>query len=112
MLFLTFPLPSHSVLFRFFTLPSFIFFIFLQLEVLRKELKSIKDSYDEKSVDSALKYVRQLLSRPPAIFDAFATLAALEQLSDLAREKGHERASRFAIILRQTRPLMGSPSFQ
>lgn len=78
-----------------------LFFIFLPLEVLRKELKSIKDSYDEKSVDSALKYVRLLLSRPPAIFDAFATLAALEQLSDLAREKGHEQASRFAIITRQ-----------
>jgi len=39
-------------------------------------------------------------------------LAALEQLSDVAREKGHERANRFAIILRQVRPLMGSPSFQ
>ena len=63
-------------------------------------------------MDSALKHVRQLLSRPPTIFDAFATWAALEQLCDVAREKGHDRANRFAIILRQTRPLMGSPTFQ
>ena len=38
--------------------------------------------------------------------------AALKQLCDVAREKGHDRANRFAIILRQTRPLMGSPTFQ
>ena len=63
-------------------------------------------------MDSALKHVRQLLSRPPTIFDAFATWAALEKLCDVAREKGHDRANRFAIILRQTRPLMGSPTFQ
>ena len=63
-------------------------------------------------MDSALKHARQLLSRPPSIFDAFATRAALEHLCDVAREKGHDRANRFNIILRQTRPLMGSPSFQ
>jgi len=62
-------------------------------------------------VDSALKHVRQL-SRPPSIFDALAAWAALKQLCDVAREKGHDRANRFAIILRQTRPLMGSPTFQ
>ena len=82
------------------------------MEVLRREIQSLKDSNDEKSVDSALRYVRQLLSRPASVFDGFATLAALEQLSDVAREKGHEHASRFAIILRQIRPLMGSPTFQ
>lgn len=59
-------------------------------------------------MDSALKHVRQLLSRPPTIFDAFATWVALEHLFDVAREKGHDRANRFAIILRQTRPLLGS----
>ena len=63
-------------------------------------------------MDSAFKYVRQLLSRPPSIFDAFAAAAALEQLCDVAREKGHDRANRFSIILRQTRLLMGSPTFQ
>ena len=83
-----------------------------QLEELKKEIQNLKESSDEKSVDSALRHVRQLLSRPPSIFDAFATWAALEQLCDVAREKGHDRANRFAVILRQTRPLMGSPTFQ
>ena len=63
-------------------------------------------------MDSALKQVRQLLSRPPSILDAFAAWAALEQLCDVTREKGHDCANRFAIILRQTRLLMGSPTFQ
>ena len=63
-------------------------------------------------MDSALKHVRLLLSRPPSIFNAFVAWAALEQLCDVAREKGHDRANRFAIILHQTRPLMGSPTFQ
>ncbi|KAL9977508.1 hypothetical protein ACROYT_G014917 [Oculina patagonica] len=83
-----------------------------ELEALKKEIQDLKDSNDEKSVDVALRHVRQLLSRPPSIFDAFATMAALEQLADVAREKGHERANRFAIVLRQTRPLMGSSSLQ
>ena len=82
------------------------------MEALKKEIQNLKESSDEKSVDSALKHVRQLLSCPPYIFNAFATWAALEQLCDVAREKGHDRANRFAVILCQTRPLMGSPTFQ
>ena len=84
----------------------------IQMEIFKREVKSLKDSNDEKSVDSALRYVLQLLSRPPAIFNAYATLAALEQLSDIAREKAHERANRFAIILCQIMPLVGWSSFQ
>lgn len=75
-------------------------------------MKNLKELSKEKSVETALKHVRQLLSRPPSIFDAFATWAALEELCDTAREKGHDRANRFSIILRQTRPLMRSPTFQ
>lgn len=46
------------------------------------------------------------------ISHAFAVWAALEQLCDVAREKGHDRANAFAIILHQSRPLMGYPTFQ
>ena len=46
------------------------------------------------------------------ISHAFAVWAALEQLCDVAREKGHDRANPFAIILHQSRPLMGYPTFQ
>ena len=63
-------------------------------------------------VDSALGVLRQLLARPAGIFDPHATLAALEQLVDVAREKADDRATRFGIILRQTRTLLYNPSFQ
>ena len=45
-------------------------------------------------------------------FDPHAALAALEQLVDAARDKVDDRASRFSVILRQTRPLLFDPSFQ
>ena len=41
----------------------------------KAEIKNLKELSDEKSVDSAFKHVRQLLSRPPSIFDAFAAWA-------------------------------------
>lgn len=39
-------------------------------------------------------------------------MAALEQLVDVTREKRDASASRFAVVLRQTRPLLYSLSFQ
>lgn len=72
----------------------------------------MRQQHDAGSVDSALGFLRQPLARPAGIFDPHATLVALEQLADLAREKADERASRFGIILRQTRPLLNNPSFQ
>ena len=79
---------------------------------LKKELVLLRQKHDAGTVDSALGVLRQLLARPAAIFDPHASLAALEQLVDLAREKGDERANRFGIVLRQTRTLLYSPSFQ
>ena len=80
---------------------------------LKKELVLLRQKHDAGTVDSALGVqLRQLLARPAAIFDPHASLAALEQLVDLAREKGDERANRFGIVLRQTRTLLYNPSFQ
>ena len=79
---------------------------------LKKELVLLRQKHEAGTVDSALGVLRQLLARPAAIFDPHASLAALEQLVDLAREKGDERANRFGIVLRQTRTLLYSPSFQ
>ena len=78
----------------------------------KKELVLLRQKHDAGTVDSALGVLRQLLARPAAIFDPHASLAALEQLVDLAREKGNERANRFGIVLRQTRTLLYNPSFQ
>ncbi|XP_068724903.1 uncharacterized protein [Montipora capricornis] len=79
---------------------------------LKKELVLLRQKHDAGTVDSALGVLRQLLARPAAIFDPHASLAALEQLVDLAREKGDEIANRFGIVLRQTRTLLYNPSFQ
>ena len=79
---------------------------------LKKELVLLRQKHDAGTVDSALGVRRQLLARPAAIFDPHASLAALEQPVDLAREKGDERANRFGLVLRQTRTLLYNPSFQ
>ena len=72
----------------------------------------LRQKHDAGTVDSALGVLRQLLARSAAIFDPHASLAALEQLVDLAREEGDERANRFGIVLRQTRTMLYNPSFQ
>ena len=79
---------------------------------LKKELAAIRHLHDAGSVDSALSLLHQHLARTSGIFDPHAALAALEQLVDVARDKSNERASRFSIVLRQTRPLLLDPSFQ
>ena len=79
---------------------------------LKKELAAIRQLHNAGSVDSALSLLRQHLARPSGIFDPHAALAALEKLVDVARDKSDERASRFSIVLRQTRPLLLDPSFQ
>ena len=63
-------------------------------------------------MDASLRHLRQLLARPAAVFDAHATMAAVEHLADIARERGSDKASRYAIILRQTHPLLASPALQ
>ena len=42
----------------------------------------------------------------------YATLAALEQVVNVSREKGDDRASKYMVILRQWRPLGNSGAFQ
>ena len=43
---------------------------------LKKELHLLRQKHDAGTVDSALGILRQLLSRPAAIFDPHASLAA------------------------------------
>ena len=63
-------------------------------------------------VETALAILQLLVSKPPALFDPYAALAALEHLVDSAREVGHERAKRYAVILRQCRPLVNNSAMQ
>ena len=75
---------------------------------LQKDLEDLKKAADLSLVENAITYLRQLISRPAAVFDPFATMAALEQVVNVAREKGDDRASKYLVILRQCRPLTNS----
>ena len=62
--------------------------------------------HDARSVDSALALQRQHMARPSGIFHPHAALTAVDQLTDVARDKSDQRDSRLGIILRQARPLL------
>ncbi|KAK3718612.1 hypothetical protein QZH41_004592 [Actinostola sp. cb2023] len=79
-----------------------------ELDQLKKMLEDLRQLQDAGSVDSTLRHLREL-ARPAPL--AHATMAALENLVDVEREKASAQASRYAIILRQTRSLDG-PSLQ
>lgn len=49
---------------------------------------------------------------PLVVFDIHSAMAALEHLSDIARENGDEHAPRYNAILKQTRGLSGHPAIQ
>ena len=72
----------------------------------------MKKKADLAMVETARATLQLLVSKPSALFDPYATLAALEQLVDSAREVGDERAKRHAIILRQCRPLVHNSAMQ
>ena len=72
----------------------------------------MRQSQDTSNVDASLAVLRLQLARPSGVFDPYTTLAALEHLVDLARDKKDARATRLNVVLRQARPLVSHPSFQ
>lgn len=82
-------------------------FLFCQdpIETLSSRLDSLQKQVATNSVEHALDTVRQLANRPRPLVDNCTLLAALEQLSDVAREAGHEERKKFDAILRQCKPL-------
>ena len=82
------------------------------VQKIQKELDEWKRKTDVSIVDSAISTLQLLIAKPSGIFDAYAAIGALEAVVDVAREKTDDRAGRFAIILRQCRPLVGSPTLQ
>jgi hypothetical protein len=79
---------------------------------LQKQLDDFKKLHDASNVEATLAILRQHLAKPPVLFDPFTAMAALEQLVDTARDKGDDRASRFNVVLKQCRPLVGNPALQ
>ena len=79
----------------------------------QEQLDALKLKADVALVETALATLQLLVSKPPALFDPCATLAALEHLVDSAREVGEvEGAKRYAVILRQCRPLVHNSAMQ
>ena len=64
------------------------------------------------SVDSAIVALQTLIGRPSALFDAYATVAALEEVVHTAQKANDERATRYSVILRRCRPLVTNPVLQ
>lgn len=82
------------------------------MKTLQKELDDMRKKTNTALVNTALSSLQLLVSKPSALFDQYAALAALEQLVDCAREKKDERAKKYSVILRQCRPLIGNPAMQ
>ena len=76
------------------------------VQKIQKELDEWKRKTDVSIVDSAISTLQLLIAKPSGIFDAYAAIGVLEAVVDVAREKADDRAGRFAIILRQCRPLV------
>ena len=77
------------------------------VDEVKREIEAVKSKIPENTVNQALQNLRQLLSRTPGVFDVHWAMAALEHLSDTARENGDEHAPRYNAILKQTRGLFG-----
>ena len=76
---------------------------------MQKKVESLQSVVTKSSVNSVLDMVRQLASRPSALVDPYALVAALEQLADVSREANHPERRRFEAIFKQCRPLVREP---
>lgn len=93
------------------------FFVFPQaaphfVDEIKRGIEAVKSKLSENTVNQALQNLRQLLSHLPGVFDVHSAMAALEHLSDTARENGDEHAPRYNAILKQTRGLFGHQAIQ
>lgn len=80
--------------------------------MLRVQLEEMQKKSNKALVDTSLASLQLLISKPQALFDPYAAIAALEHLVDCARECGDDRSNCFRVVLRQCRPLIQSPALQ
>ena len=79
------------------------------LQALSSKVETRQKQIATNSVEHALDTVRQLANRPRPLVDNHTLLAALEQLSDVARESGHAEKKKYDAIFRQCKPLVRDP---
>ena len=72
----------------------------------------LKRKIDSSAVELALSSFQMVISRPVALFDLYAAIAALDKVVNIAKNKKDDRATRFEIVLRQCDPLINNPGLQ
>ena len=80
--------------------------------MLKKELHDWKKKIDSSAGESALSSLQMVISRPAALVDPYAAIAALDEVVNVRKDKKGDRATRFEIALRQCRPLINNPALQ
>ena len=93
--------------------PLFSHFFFIPLkgyEDLCQTVESLQLALNVSKVNQSLESGRLLASRSATLLDPFALFAALEQMSDKAREANHPQRKKFVVIFKQCPTLANSNS--
>ena len=83
-----------------------------QLLQLKRELEELKQSANAQIVKTALESLQSLIAKPAELFDPYASLAALEHLVTVAKEKNDPESEKYSIILRQCHSFVGNKALQ
>ena len=79
---------------------------------MQKKVESLQSVVTKSSVNSVLDMVRQLASRPSALVDPYALVAALEQLADVSVRQITRSVDDFRPFSNSVDPLSESLSLQ
>lgn len=75
------------------------------MEKIQKEVEDWKRKADTSVVHSVIAALLLVIACQSGLFYPYASIAAFEEVVDVARSKGDERSTRFSAILRQCRSL-------
>jgi hypothetical protein len=76
---------------------------------MQQRLEQLQNIAEVSSVDQAVLLVRQLASRPIAVFDPYALVDTLENLEDVARRSAHKDVRKYAAVLANCKRLPMTP---
>ena len=76
---------------------------------MQQRIEQLHNIAGVSSVEQALLLVRQLASRPVAVFDPYALVGALENLEDVARRSAHKDVRKFTAVLANCKRLPMTP---
>ena len=59
-----------------------------RIKKLQRELEELKKAANLTLMDNPISYLQQIIAHPVALFDQYTTLAASEEVMNVAHEKG------------------------